>query len=80
MHMSVNNIKSNLLNWINRRKYCDKNWRTDDARACQKKSKTLHSKLYLNNMNPESSKWEKIVKFRFYPVKYTVNFQVYVKV
>jgi hypothetical protein len=45
-----------------------------------KKNKTLNRKLYLNNMNPESSKREKIVKFHFYPVKPTVNFQIYVKV
>jgi hypothetical protein len=32
-----------------------------------KKNKTLHRKLYLNNMNPESSKWEKIVKVSFLP-------------
>jgi hypothetical protein len=77
MHMSVNNIKSNLLNWINRREYCDKNWRTDDARACQKRIK---QKIIFKQHEPESWKWENIVKFRFYPVKSTVNFQVYVKV
>jgi fructose-bisphosphate aldolase class 1 len=35
---------------------------------------------YAYILNPESSKWEQIVKFRFYPIKPIVNFQVYVKV